>query len=318
MKAGKRMGGALLLMMMVLFCGILVCPKKAEAANYIALVKDLKQTGYSQTNAVISWSLYENEYSETKTMGFRIYVGEEYDNMRLVGTTSATTYNVTGLEDGKKYYVTVEAYAQDGQTTDARKYIETLPAAVKNFKWYSRYYFPEALFVQWDEIETADQIEVSLYNSKGKRVEVKTVDWSYTATSFRNLKDEVYTVTARACKTVNGKTYWTPTAKIECFNQARIKSIKAKKKKLTIKWGKVGGATGYDVYVSTKPKSGYKKVKSVGKGKSSVSIAKYRGKAINPKKRYYVYVETKKKSGGKLYKSGRLYYWDSKSYHGYF
>ena len=45
------------------------------------------------------------------------------------------------------------------------------------------------------------------------------------------MKDEVYTVTIQAFKTVNGKTYATPKAKIQCFNQARIKetSIKVKK-----------------------------------------------------------------------------------------
>ena len=135
------------------------------------------------------------------------------------------------------------------------------------------------------------------------------------------MKDEVYTVTIQAFKTVNGKTYATPKAKIQCFNQARIKetSIKVKKGNLSFQWGKVGGASGYDVYISTKPKKGYKKVKSVGKNTTKLTIRKFKGKKINPKKTYYMYVETKKKNGSKVNKSGRLYYWNTKSKNfGYF
>lgn len=82
---------------------------------------------------------------------------------------------------------------------------------------------------------------------------------------------------------------------------------------LSFQWGKVGGASGYDVYISTKPKKGYKKVKSVGKNTTKLTIRKFKGKKINPKKTYYMYVETKKKNGSKVNKSGRLYYWNTKS-----
>jgi hypothetical protein len=133
------------------------------------------------------------------------------------------------------------------------------------------------------------------------------------------MKDEVYTVKIQASKTVNGQTYTTPVSSIQCFNQARITSAKVSKKKLTVRWGKVGGATGYDVYVSTKPTTGYKKVKSVGKNVTKVTIPKLKGKAFSSKKTYYVYVETKKKNGKKVNKSGRLYYWDTRSSNfGYF
>ena len=60
-------------------------------------------------------------------------------------------------------------------------------------------------------------------------------------------------------------------------------------------------------------KKGYKKVKSVGKNTTKLTIRKFKGKKINPKKTYYMYVETKKKNGSKVNKSGRLYYWNTKS-----
>ena len=62
-----------------------------------------------------------------------------------------------------------------------------------------------------------------------------------------------------------------------------------------------------------------KKVKSVGKNTTKLTIRKFKGKKINPKKTYYMYVETKKKNGSKVNKSGRLYYWNTKSKNfGYF
>ena len=68
----------------------------------------------------------------------------------------------------------------------------------------------------------------------------------------------------------------------------------------------------YTVMVSTRPKSGYKKVKTVGKNVSSVTISKLRNARIKNGKKYYVYVITNKRVGGKTYTSGRLYYWNTK------
>ena len=88
---------------------------------------------------------------------------------------------------------------------------------------------------------------------------------------------------------------------------------------VTLKWAKINGATSYDVYVSTSKTKGYKKVKTVGKSKSSVTIKKFKGKKIKKSKKYYVYVAAAKKVGKKRYDSGRLYYWNSKdTKYGYF
>lgn len=105
---------------------------------------------------------------------------------------------------------------------------------------------------------------------------------------------------------------YSSTAKTYCITQARVRSVKLSNKKLTIKWNKVPGATGYDIYVSTKKNSGYKKVKSVSAKASSCTITKFNRKKLT-KKRYYVYVETKKKVGRKTYKSNGLYAWQSNS-----
>jgi len=75
----------------------------------------------------------------------------------------------------------------------------------------------------------------------------------------------------------------------------------------------VNGATGYAIYVSTRPSSGYKLVKTVGAGKKSATIKKFKGKAFNKNQKYYVYVKTLKDLGGTVLSSRQAYCWNTKS-----
>lgn len=94
------------------------------------------------------------------------------------------------------------------------------------------------------------------------------------------------------------------------------KSFKAVASKKTIKcsWSKLNSASSYAVYISTKEKAGYKKVKTLSAKKRSINITKYGKKKLKKGKRYYVKVIAKSKSGKKTVSSdvcwisnGRLY-----------
>lgn len=128
--------------------------------------------------------------------------------------------------------------------------VETIPAAVHNFRQERWWYFINKLEVTWDKVETADRVEVTLYNSKGRRVgkTQKLNSYAYSA-YFDKMKDEVYTVTIQAFKTVNGKDLCYTEGKDPVFQPGTYKetSIKVKKGSLSFQWGKVGGASGYDV-----------------------------------------------------------------------
>lgn len=56
--------------------------------------------------------------------------------------------------------------------------------------------------------------------------------------------------------------------------KVRVKKSKAKKKKITITWKKVAKASGYQVYVSKKKKSGFKKSATVKKAKATIKKKK--------------------------------------------
>lgn len=317
MKIQKFKTIRILITALMFLTGTLVITSGAQAADsrYYVSMEAPAQTQYGTDNAVISWKLsYISSSNTTETAGYNIYLGEDYGSTKLFAKTPNTFYKITGLEDGKKYYVKVEPYAADGSIGSGRSLtIETMPARVKNFRQERWWYFINMLEVAWDRIETADTVNISLYNSKGKKVQSKILSPSSSSVSFSKMKDEVYTVKIQASRTINGNTWQTPVSTIQCFNQARISSAKISKKKLTVKWKKVGGATGYDIYVSTKQKSGYKKLKSVGKNTTKATFSKFKGKSFNPKKTYYIYIETKKKNGKRIDKSGRLYYWNTKN-----
>jgi hypothetical protein len=67
------------------------------------------------------------------------------------------------------------------------------------------------------------------------------------------------------------------------------------------------GVTGYNVYVSDKKTSGYKKVKSVKANKSSVTVSKYGKKKFKKNKTYYIYVQAYKKVNGQTFTTGVNY-----------
>lgn len=73
--------------------------------------------------------------------------------------------------------------------------------------------------------------------------------------------------------------------------------------KIKMKWSKVKGAKGYTVYISERSDRGFKKVKSLGKNKKSITIKKIGKKKLSKYTRYYVKVVAKVKSGKKVLKN---------------
>lgn len=112
-----------------------------------------------------------------------------------------------------------------------------------------------------------------------------------------------FTVTVKS----SSKTVYTKTIKVTVKNEplktpAKVKQLKPKagKKKATIKWKKVSGASGYQIQMSKKKKSGYKTVKKVGSSKS-----KYVKKKLKSKKKYYFRVRAYVKNSSGQVKYGK-------------
>lgn len=89
-------------------------------------------------------------------------------------------------------------------------------------------------------------------------------------------------------------------------------SVKWKGKALALKWTKIAGAEGYDVFAAQSGKKGSKATltKTVENGKTSVSLAKIAGKKISGKEVYSVSIKAWKHVDGK-----KTYIGSSRTYH---
>lgn len=107
-----------------------------------------------------------------------------------------------------------------------------------------------------------------------------------------------YTYKVRAYKVSQGITIYGDYSKAVSVKPALKKtrvSLKSKKRKVTIRWKKVDGASGYQIYRSQKKSRGYKRIKTITKGRT----VKYTTKKMKKGKRYYYKVRAYRKVGGK-------------------
>lgn len=287
---------------------------KGNAQVYAATVKsvsDLAQIEAQKHGFTVGWSPSEG------ASVYNVYYKDAYtdENFQLAGTTPTTSFTISGLDSATKYYVKVEG--SNGTETGYSDYLYdavTLPDKMDGLKQEKWWFYIKKLDVCWDKKTAVDGFEVILCDNNDKKVKEATVNGSYaTSASFSKMKDKVYSVKARSFMTYNGQKYYSDWAKIYCLNQARINKVKVSGSKLNVSWGKIAGATGYRIYVSTKKKSGYKKVAAVSKNKSSYTVKKLKGKKFSSKKTYYVYVETVCNKKGSKNSSGALYYWNTKT-----
>lgn len=288
--------------------GILKGNAKVYAAN-VDSVSDLTQTDAQKHELTVSWSASEG------ASVYYVYYKDAYQDAdyHLAGTTSATSFTISGLASATQYNVKVEG--SNGVETGYPGYLYdavTIPDQMEEFKQEKWWFFIKKLDVSWRRQTAVEGTEVILYDNKGKKVTTKTAGKYSSSVSFDKMKDKVYSVKARSFMTWNGQKYYSDWAQIYCLNQARIKSAKVKGSTLKLSWGKVDGATGYRIYVSTKKGSGFKKAATVGKNKTSFTLKKFRGKKFSSKKTYYVYVETVCNKKGSKNSSGGLYFWNTK------
>ncbi len=295
----------------VLLAGVLTVLKAggAQAAGYVPAVSDLKQTAAAKDAITVAWGPsngaveYHVSYKE---------LGESGDYI-LAGKTAEMQYTLSGLKDGTKYYIQVKA--SDGTKESIGKTLYdavTIPDQMEGLRQKSWYYFIHKLEIEWTAKSGVSGYEVSLCDKKGKELQKKEITYG-SSTFFDKVKDNVYTVQARAYTLFGGQKNYSSTGVIHCIPQARISKMKLSGGTLSLSWKKVDGATGYKIYMSEKSNKGYKSVKSLKAKSTRATIGKWKGKKLNSKKTYYVYVETICNKGKIRGTSGALYAWSTKT-----
>ncbi len=285
-----------------------------------AFAYGITQTGVKATSIPIKW----DKPSYGTVTAYYVFAGNDYNSAKQIAKlpATATSYNVPAAAGSVKYIMVKYDYKSSGRTYNSSVGslydATTLPTKVTGVKQQRWWVYALASDIGWNQVPCAKGYEVQAFSSKGKLVKSDTAyrstKPSYSLGKLNNGKrisnSKMYTFRVRAYTELNGKKFYGPWSdSAYLFTSPTIKSFKRSGSKLKIKWEKVDGATSYSIYISTKAKSGYKKVKTVSAKKSSVTIKKFNKKKISKKKKYYCYVVTNKKVKGVTYPSGSEYYW---------
>lgn len=156
--------------------------------------------------------------------------------------------------------------------------------------------------LKWSKVEGADGYEIYRATSKnGSYKKVKTIKngetTSYTNSNLKYGKTYYYVVKAYeneesdknylcASTAISGKVVPTTT---------KITSAKVKNNKVTLKWKKVSGVSGYEVYRAVGKTGKYKKVKTL----TSASKTTYVNNSLKDGKKYSYKIRAYKKVNGK-------------------
>ena len=157
----------------------------------------------------------------------------------------------------------------------------------------------------WGKASGATGYEVfRASSSKGAYKKVKTVPAGIRTLTLSASTGKTYYYKVRAYVNANGKILYgaystVRTAKSTLARPALTSVKRSSSKKVTLKWKRVSGASGYEIYYSKKKSSGYKRLTVVKKGSAVSSKV-----SVKKGKRYYYKIKAYRGAGKKkLYSS---------------
>ena len=185
---------------------------------------------------------------------------------------------------------------------DELKSADTKPKKVTGLK--AKKQTTTSITLNWSKVSGATGYEVYKYNSSKKKWE-KVGSTTKTSYTVKKLKAGTkYKFKVKAYKTVSKKKYYgSYSSELQTATKTstpKITSVTTGSKKANLKWKKVSGATGYEIYMATSKNGKYSKVKTITKS----STVKYSKTKLKKNKKYYFKVRTYKTvNGKKIYSS---------------
>lgn len=263
-------------------------PPKAEPP---ATPKNLKATRNSSTSIKLTWSAVKG------ADGYKIYRSATkngtYSLNKTITDGSVITYKNTGLPTGNKYYYKITAYIMDeGVPLESNRssytYATMTPSKPGSFKAARSGY--NSIKLTWTKVSGADGYYIYRYNSSKKGYYLyKTITsgktTSYTNTGLTTGKTYYYKIKAYA-KGNNGTVSSSASSLKSAYpylTKPTISKLTAGSKKITIKWNKITGATGYKIYRATSKNGKYACIKTIKSGKTVT----FTNKSLKKGKRYY-------------------------------
>lgn len=282
---------------------------------------NLKQTGATKNSVTLTWDAVKG------ATGYYIY-NDYYSSSvapKLLATSNTNSVTIKNLNPKNKYDFYVYAYTQAGSYIALSSGYDSIysgsvrfiPNKInsKSIKVANSWGNLKEMKIDWDELNNVDgyEIQVNLHNKK-KVVFKKTIESSWPSVYAKKITySKWHKARVRGYVNINGaKKYGDWSAYSYVAHQPDVISAKqvGAKKEVKIKWDTISGSKDYTVYMSTKKKSGYKKV---GTTKKTSLVVKKIGKSkLKKNKSYYVYVVANKKVGKTTYKSPTEYCWSFK------
>ena len=223
-------------------------------------------------------------------------------------------YGSTTLKNGTDYTVTYSNNKKIGvakvtikgkgnnYTGTVNKTFYIVPKKVKGLK--AKTQTTSSITLSWSKSTGAAGYELYQYNSSKKKWQLVTRTSSNSYKVKKLKTGTTYQFKVRAYKSVSGKKYYSPYSSALKWSTkpvaSKITSISSKSKKATMKWKKVSGVNGYEIYMSTSKNGKYSKVKTITKAKT----VKYTKSSLKKNKKYYFKVRAYKTvNGKKIYSS---------------
>lgn len=211
---------------------------------------------------------------------------------------------VTAVAPGKA----VITATVEGKSAACNVYIA--PKATTSFTYTAK--TTNTIQLNWKKVSGASGYTIYRYDSKTKKnVAIhasKSTTVSYKLNRLNGSKGSYlsagtsYTFRIAPYKTISNKKYYgsqkSVTATTKCKSPTVSKVSRSSSTKAKVTWKKVGGATGYVIYYSTKKSSGYKAAKTVSNKTTS-----YTKTGLKKGKTYYFKVCAYRKVGGKTFYS---------------
>ena len=247
---------------------------------------------------------YQIKYADNSSMA-------EAQSVMLKGSADPSIV-ITGLKDGKTYYVKVQSYQKIHDKTywtnwSAAQTIKITQAPYKTNISKLSTYIGSHIKVDWPKTAGASGYHIKYADNSSmanaKEVMVKgNCTFTKTLTGLKN--GTTYYVKIQTYRTVSGKTYWSSWSDAKSIKVDQIpygssisKLTNPSSKAMKISWDKAPSATGYHIqYAADSKMKGKKDIYINSKDTLSKTVT-----GLTKGKTYYVRIQTFRKVSGKTY-----------------